>query len=234
MTGVWRAYRYLELKECLQNRPQLALPIENGQWQGLTRIQWARLAYIASAPARVGETEEHLHIRQQLVTQIDHYLHGIDLAPFQRLRTQVVEPLDKLELVDIARELEKLAMTFRGWSGEGPYPVRDVFRHLGHDARRSEQRQIEALANFINKLEMFPHGTMIQLLPTYRFEGRYIPSRLTLSERLDKIAEGEHADDVGACILVNANYLACTSYLLLKTLDIVPSYNIMDWRCVEN
>jgi len=134
-------------------------------------------------------------------------------------------------------DLLELSMYMRGWSGSGPYPIREAPVSNQHLV---DINVTQSLAKFIDTCNNLGEiGLIILNLPIMKyisgtFQSSNDPSQgLTIRERLDIIKQGENINNTNSCIRLSSNWLAATYYYYCQIIGMVPLFNIEHLRSIS-
>ena len=133
--------------------------------------------------------------------------------------------------------LLEAGMCMRGWRGTGAYPVINA---PNNDDDRTDILTGQALTKYHEYLSKLPsNGSMISDLPLMIYEGSgYRRSSntdhgLTIRDRIRLVQEGDNTNNINSCIRMSSNWIVCSSYLYLSSINKRPDFDISQLRHIS-
>jgi hypothetical protein len=147
----------------------------------------------------------------------------------------------KSMIVPTIESIRDMAMTMRGWNGEGPYPVKKAPVLDSATVDFHSNRTIGLVELWCQRLDDVTTGTTwsglgnsIMLLPLFEFkEGKYIKLRrtehgTTIKGRIHLVKGGSSVDATASCIRLSSNLFGATSHRYMVLLGIDPGFDVKE------
>lgn len=217
-------FKYSELIDVFKNCNNFKNPgmNDNSEFK-LTTIN--RLFWICQQEKMDDEPEKSYQTRLELskmITKVKLYNQKIDNS-FKEFVDNVI---DKNILEDVIIKLHIFAMCLRGWLG-GDLPISTAIVLSGNEYQ-VEEASMKALIDLELSLDQLGNlKENFYQLPTYKYKNGYVfnGEPKTILDRIALIQSGDKSN-IDACIRINSNYMAATSYYLAAISNISLGYDI--------
>lgn len=130
--------------------------------------------------------------------------------------------------------LLQLSMFMRGWSGQGPYPIRDA---PVSNQTEVDLRVTQGISRFEDACrELGSMGRMIWELPLLQYRAGIFQAStdssqgITIGERINIVKLGDTVNNTNSCIRLSSNWLAASVYRYLQVIGITPPFEIEHLR----
>jgi hypothetical protein len=190
---------------------------------------------------RPGESQEAVAERQMLaraILETELFNDENNRSAFMLYETYTQLPEEIQEQVRHAFEsLLHLAMYMRGWTGQGPYPIRETPSINQNDV---DVRVTQGISQFEDEChELGSMGRLIWELPLLQYRsGIFMASTdgtqgLTLGDRINIVKQGDTVNNTNSCIRLSSNWFAASVYRYLQVLGVTPPFDIDHLRSIS-
>lgn len=237
-----KAYTYGELADTFKSYIQFKDPIEG---EIFSEESIDKLFLMSQMDQRITETTEMFEERLNLGREIErvklyNQIGDKSIRDFQS-RYNILNDTNKSHVESVLTKLLHSALYMRGWTGEGPYPLKSEDTNFEMEEQinvdhRVTQSLIELETSFDQLNEnIYDMGNIIRDLPLMEYN-RYsnsfnctnlIEEGLTIKERLRIVRGGEDAS-AQSCIRLSSNKLTATAYYYMFLIGMELSFEISE------
>ena len=233
INGNMRAYTYQELYDIFKRYKVFQDPAsDKGEYFSDRSI--SRLIVIVNKSRRCDESDKLFELRKNLrdiCLEIKDNLKNVDEETRNFIfRYEQSSSQDKNLINDLMLIFHRLSMDMRGWSGKGPYPIREAMVNNQNEVDCRVSEAIGLLEAKVSESEKI--GKEFLNLPLIKYKNGVFSKSLqsndglTLGQRLNIVKEGNEYDRMSSCIRLTSNWFCSSIYRYMKLIELDPQFNI--------